>query len=205
MRHVVLSSRKYSWEGSMIEIVDKLTEVSNYDKTKTYRAPESVDLLVVHRIGPKLGEVNVHGAEDVAAAFSQHPEWKTGGQMPYNFIIREDGTCEQALALSDAGMHSLKFNARSIGVALVGDFRTSPPTADQMDALTSLCMLWVQHLWARGVYRKVSEVVVGHDALPGASSDPSKACPGRKLDMKQLVAEVERRLKEDLFAAGVAK
>ena len=199
MRH----SHGVTTGGSVLQFVDKIDEVREFDKKAAPRKCESVSLMVVHRIGPKLGEVNVHGAEDIASAFSKHHEWHTGGQMPYNFVIREDGVVEQALAMNDAGMHSLKFNASSIGVALIGDFRTAPPTAAQLEALTLLSMLWVQHCWARGKFDKVDALVKGHDELPGASSDKNKACPGYKLDMKALRASVEKRLVNDLTLAGV--
>ena len=52
---------------------------------------EARRLLVIHRCG--LGE----DAEDIAASFLDVEE--TGGQMPYTFVVRRDGTVEQPLAL----------------------------------------------------------------------------------------------------------
>ena len=189
----------------MLEIVDKTAEVAKFDKRVTPTKLSQVNLLVVHRIDKELEGRQINGAADVAEAFSLHPEYKTGLQMPYNFIVRQDGVCEQALAVTDAGMHSLKYNHTSIGLALIGDFRKHPPTEAQLDALQSFCFMWVQNCWARGIFLPVSELIKGHDELPSGSVDSGKACPGKHLDMDELREDVASKLTGEMFAVGVLK
>lgn len=187
----------------MLEILDKIDEVNKYDKKQRIRTQSEIDTMVVHRIGPKLNEVNIHGAEDLAAAFCAHPEWGTGAQMPYAMVIREDGIVEQALKLTDAGPHARKYNSRSFGVAVVGDHRRQEPTEQQYDALCDLAAAWVTHSWAIGLLKPIELLVKGHDECEGGSSDKSKRCPGDKLSMVQLRKDVLRILEEDIFHAGV--
>lgn len=187
----------------MIEIVDRTIEVSKYDTKVRARRLRDVNTMAVHRIGPVLGEVNVYGAEDIAALYCQHPDWGTDEQMPYSFVIREDGVCEQALRLSDAGPHAFKWNGRAFGVALIGDFRKTAPNEAQLDALADLGALWVQHYWASQGFQPIPLLVRGHDELPGGSKYKNKDCPGKKLSMTDLRAEISERLEEEIWNAGV--
>ena len=159
---------------------------------------ETVDKLIVHRIGESLGST---GAQ-IAEAFRDTSRWAagsyTGGQMPYHFVIRECGTVDQCLTLGDHAPHARRWNASGLAVAVIGDFRSIAPTPEQWDALKSFCGLWT--LYGLKVY--------GHDELPGGSKDPSKACPGKMLNMNSLrieAAAVAAELARDAIRlAGVS-
>ncbi len=142
---------------------------------------ETVDKLIVHRIGESLGTTG----EEIAEAFRNTSKWAagsyTGGEIPYHFIVRTDGTIDQCLTLGDHAPHARRWNASGLAVALIGDFRSIAPTPEQWDALTRFCGLWV--LYGLKLY--------GHDELPGGSKDPSKACPGVMLNMDTLRIEAE--------------
>lgn len=143
-------------------------------------------LLVFHRCG--LGET----AEDIAASFQTIDA--TGGQMPYSFVIKRDGTIEQALPVGDYGPHARKWNTFGIGVAVVGDFRSETPTIMQWDAAIRLCVSFAG--WA-------TDGIKGHDELPGGSSDGTKRCPGPMFDMELLRDSVHDAVAQRLYGAGI--
>ena len=147
---------------------------------------ETVDKLIIHRIGESLGTTG----EEIAEAFRDTSKWAagsyTGGEMPYHFIIRKDGTIDQCLTLGDHAPHARRWNASGLAVALIGDFRKHAPTPEQWDALKRFCGLWV--LYGLKLY--------GHTELPGGSKDPSKSCPGNMLDMDELRREAEAHAAE---------
>jgi len=62
--------------------------------------------VVVHKIGKELGSTGV----EIARAFRDTSKYAagsyTGGQMPYTFIIRVDGSIDQCLTLKDTGPHA---------------------------------------------------------------------------------------------------
>lgn len=103
----------------------------------------------------------------------------------YHFIILPDGTVQagRPLNVRGSGTMNMDDNARSIGVALVGDFSSktnhgqeSPgrPTAAQLKSLTRLA------LWAFATFRFGPAQVHGHREV--AASD----CPGDRFDLNAL-------------------
>lgn len=74
------------------------------------------------------------------------------------------------------GAHSghAVFNARGIGICLIGDFETQPPTALQLAAVKRLVkVLAVRH-------RIPGERVIGHSAIKAT------ACPGKKFPLQEV-------------------
>lgn len=93
----------------------------------------------------------------------------TGGEMPYTFVGRADGTIDQCLEVGDTGPHAAAWNARAIGIAWVGDFRRTYMTPEQQAACIAFSALWMA--WGARMH--------GHTELPGASTNPDKQCPGK--------------------------
>jgi hypothetical protein len=155
------------------------------------RCATNIDRIIVHRIevsqeDPTFGD---HPAE-VIRFFATHPigQKATGGKMPYPLLVDPSGVITQCLPLGVVSMHARKFNQRSIGVALVGDFRTRAPSAAQRQTL-----VWLgAHLLHR--LQLPVEAVCGHDGLDGGSTDPDKECPGRYLPMASLRADIAAAL-----------
>ena len=111
----------------------------------------------------------------------------TGSKMPYTHVIRRDGRIEQALPWTEVGPHAYAWNTRSASVGVVGDFRDHEPTAEQWDSLVWLCTVAALVVGgADGVY--------GHDELGDGRRDKSKACPGPRLEMRLLRAQVRERI-----------
>lgn len=168
----------------MIQVRNRIAEC---DDGKTHsRALKDIDRVVIHRIERELGL----DAPALALSFRDQAQFKAGsytnGEMPYTFVVCEDGSIDQAIALSDAGPHARKWNVAAVGVAVIGDFRYDPPKAAQWVNLVELSVELLRWLGLanHGLY--------GHDELPDASSDPTKKCPGSHLDMTSLRLEVQQ-------------
>lgn len=97
----------------------------------------------------------------------------TGGRGPYPLLIRTDGVIDQTAELFEVTPHARAWSWRAIGVAVVGDFRNHKPTEAQWNTSVRLAALLI----AWGTNQS------GHTELPGASSDPSKECPGKLFPM----------------------
>lgn len=155
------------------------------------RRAGSIDRIIVHRIEVSQ-EDSTFGDQpaEVIRFFATHPigQRATGGKMPYPILVDATGGITQCLPLMVISPHARKFNQRSIGVALVGDFRTRAPSAAQRQSTVGL----LAHL----VHRLGLPVaaICGHDGLDGGSADPDKVCPGRHLPMGPLQADVAAAL-----------
>ena len=142
-----------------------------------------IEKVVVHKIGPALGETGAAIARSFRDTSKFAAGSYTGGQMPYTFIIRTDGTIDQCLQLTDIGPHAKRWNTSSVSIALIGDFTKHEPTNAQFCSLIELCV----PLYSYGM------TIHGHTELPGSSGDPSKQCPGAYLDLNLLRTEVHYR------------
>lgn len=56
----------------------------------------------------------------------------------YHFLIQPDGTIDEARPVKYVGSHCAGNNSSSIGIALVGDFRKTKPTKQQLESLELL-------------------------------------------------------------------
>lgn len=101
------------------------------------------------------------------------------GLTGYHFIIRRSGLIELGRDLQAIGAHALGYNARSVGICLVGGARKIKPgetpewadmvsddnfTTDQFDVLNNLTTSLLD-IWP-------SALVAGHKSF-----DPHKGCP----------------------------
>lgn len=171
-----------------LRVIDLTKEC--WDGKHLDRPVSRINRLVIHRIGESVGT----NAIEIATAFRdtstpQSPGRWTGGQVPYTFIVRRDGVCEQLLTLDDLGWHAKRWSKPGIGIACVGSFHLSDhPTVAQWETLCNLCS---KLAWWLGVYE-----LSGHTELAHSTSDPGKSCPGSNLDMNLLRMEVAHRLND---------
>lgn len=81
-------------------------------------------------------------------------------------------------AIGEVGAHAVGFNAKSIGICMVGNYDNDPPSDDRLFALASLC---------RDLQREFSiprNNVVGHRETFVMRGVPvEKSCPGEKFNM----------------------
>jgi len=107
----------------------------------------------------------------------------TVGRPPYHVLIRANATAtpEQVLPLLIQGAHCKRWNWRSWGVAVVGDFRERSPADVQWEilrrVLVDLC----------GGFREIR----AHTDFP-TGMDPAslKSCPGKLLPIEPLISRV---------------
>ena len=127
--------------------------------------PESVEFIVVHcsATGPQ----HAWTVKDVDLAHRQRG-WNGCG---YHFVIRRDGVVEEGRPLNLPGAHVEGYNARSVGVCLIGGASADLKrpecnfTTAQGPALSGL-LVALRKQFPRAV-------VVGHRGIPGVRKD----CP----------------------------
>ena len=128
----------------------------------TERAETS--MIVIHHIGEI--DRNVH-AEEVHE-WHKNNGWAGCG---YHFLVLKDGTVERGRPEKMIGAHAQGFNARSIGINIVGDFEQGEPTAEQIESAAQL----IADLSDKYGISITADNVVGHrDLMP-------TDCPGRNL------------------------
>lgn len=97
-------------------------------------------------------------------------------EVAYHFVILKDGTIEWNHQPGVLSYHVGNSNEFSLGIALVGDFRTEDPTPEQKQALFDLHPLVVEEL---PNYQRTR----GHDEFPDYAY---KACP--EFDYSSVIA-----------------
>jgi GNAT superfamily N-acetyltransferase len=145
--------------------------------------------IVVHRVEVSQEDATYQDtAADTARFFREHPlgQKVTGGAMPYHVLIDPSGETHHTVPLDRAAPHAANANATSVGVACIGDFRAAPPPAAQYQALVA-CLADLGRILGLDALS-----IVAHDALPGASRDPEKVCPGVHLPLDRLRDDVAR-------------
>lgn len=173
----------------MFKIINRIAECD--DGKHRERNLARLDRIIIHRIGSSVGR----NAVEIARSFQNTEPFAagayTGGEMPYTFVIPEEGGIEQALALGDYGPHARKWNEQGIGVALIGDFRKKKPKTEQYKDAIQLCKFF--GYWLRPLNGN-TQWIYGHSELKGASKTPNKKCPGDMLNMKQFRIDVDEAL-----------
>ena len=119
-----------------------------------------------------------------AAAFERyHVHKRHWDSLGYHFVIGNgtqtgDGEIEVGgrWRQQQIGSHALGYNARGIGICLVGNFSTQQPSERQIQSLRTL----VRYLCE--TYDIAPDRVIGHNECNGAQT----ACPGRNLDVPAL-------------------
>jgi len=114
-------------------------------------------------------------ATSIGRWHTEHNGWEDIG---YHFVILKNGEKQEGRKLSLVGAHAYGKNADSIGVCLIGDFRTEYPTEAQIETCVKL-----QHALNR-YYSKNLSIEFHRDLY--------SPCPGKMLCRKCFV----RRLKE---------
>lgn len=115
-------------------------------------------------------------AESFARYHVQHLGWPGIG---YHFVIEKNGQIKWCHDVRVRSYHVGNSNSKSVGVCMVGDFRTSEPTDAQRTSLHKLLN------WLREELNVPVEQVQGHSEFPNYSW---KACPC--IDMEALRKEL---------------
>ncbi len=140
--------------------------------------------IIVHHSATKSGNAEIFG--------EHHRKVRGWNSLGYHFVIGNgkgspDGAVEvgERWLRQEVGAHagSPEYNARGIGICLVGNFEEDYPTQAQLAAATALCA----ELCDR--YGIDSERILGHrDVKSGGDT----LCPGRNFPIKEFVEKVSR-------------
>lgn len=116
--------------------------------------------------------------------------WRDGG---YNFVIAEGKSLELRGA-NRQGAHAARWNHRSHGICIAGDYRDQAPADRDLDEFAKLVADGVNAGWWPWRHK-------GHTDLPGHST----SCPARvNGTLADVVAEAKRLVDAD-FEEGVVK
>lgn len=110
--------------------------------------PNKPEYLVVHHTGgtdlDPLADTSNQKFADVNAWHKQNPNTNLGEPsslgfyIGYHYFIDKSGKVTQGRSDNDEGAHTVKYNTKSLGICLAGNFDLTLPTQAQVDALTSL-------------------------------------------------------------------
>ena len=139
---------------------------------------EDVDYLVIHcTAGSRDSTV-----EDVRRFHVEQRGWSDIG---YHFLIDQHGEVHAGRPAWVAGAQAQGFNARSLGIAWIGNHDEYPPTPEAWTAMLRLCHA------LRAAYKVDVEDVVGHrETYDLLNQRRLKSCPGKLVDMDRFRAEL---------------
>ncbi|HLE49390.1 MAG TPA: peptidoglycan recognition family protein [Patescibacteria group bacterium] len=145
---------------SLEEAISVWNEYPEY--SHLFRSVWPVEYFVVHHTAGKYHTESIITAEHIAKGF---------GDIGYNGIIgngelTSDGKFYPGRSTKKEGAHTLSYNKKSIGVALVGDFNITEPTTLQLDSLRKAIIA------SSAIYEIDPFKVVGHRELNDTQ------CPG---------------------------
>jgi hypothetical protein len=141
------------------------------------------DLLVVHRFGPSIQGKKVLTDRAVKNWFRQK-EAGTGSKFPYHFLVWVTPhdplsiVVQKMLPLNVRGVAQRKWNARSLCLAVIGDWRREQLPEKALYLLGDFCSgLREQH---------DLKYLAGHSELPDGSKWTDHICPGLGIDLLRL-------------------
>lgn len=160
--------------------------VSDFDQWRPQAAESPWSWIVIHHSASASGSVREIDADHRRRTDASGNRWLGIG---YHFVIgngsgMEDGEIAATFRWDGQvhGAHSghAMFNARGIGICLIGDFQQGPPTEAQWESVRKL----VRVLSIR--YEIPPESIIGHSSVKATS------CPGRYFPLKELRAAAAR-------------
>lgn len=110
------------------------------------------------------------------------PTYRRKGFVPYHFLVDDEGRVGRMLDIRAKGAHAGRWNANSVAVCALGDFRTSAPGDLQYQSIRSTIL----DLFA--VFGIL--VVLSHDETLVRDNYPMKGCPGPRFPLDRLRKEL---------------
>lgn len=96
-----------------------------------------------------------------------HIESRHWDDIAYNFLIGGDGLVYEGRAWDIVGAHTKEFNAKSIGIAFIGDFNKESPSENSLVALRSLLEEGVKNGKLAKEYKLLGQLQVSGGSSPG--------------------------------------
>jgi hypothetical protein len=175
-----------------------------------------VQTLTVHHTAIEVGE---DPSAQVRAIYYDHTITRNFGDIGYHLLIDGNGTIYEGRSSGDDpfpvfggtaqdpphmnnAAHVAGFNAGNVGVALLGDFTSAPPTAAAQDTLvrvlailSAVCEL--DPLGRTNYVNPISGATRQVDTIPGHRDWAATECPGAQLypllpELRQRVADLAR-------------
>jgi N-acetylmuramoyl-L-alanine amidase len=144
--------------------------------------------VVVHTsaTADKSGKPVDASAESIRRYHVEHNGWKDIG---YHYVVRMNGLLEGGRPLPDVGAHVGGFNDESVGICCSGHGDIEDFTPQQHQVLSALC---AQLCVSLGLPHTA---VIGHrEADDHGAPHVDKTCPGTKVDMDVVRANVQAQL-----------
>ena len=164
----------------VIDLIDKLP--THKSKKYPYRALQSIDTIAIHHSLTS----DLRGSKDVYAFAQYHVTHNDWPGIGYHYVIDNDGTVYKTNPAINKSYHVGKHNKRSIGICLVGDFRTDELPYVQYEAMYELVQTCMK------VYKIDIDRVLGHSEFSGYSW---KKCP--EINMEEFRLDLMRKKKSD--------
>ncbi|GJQ84802.1 PGRPS1 [Trypoxylus dichotomus] len=89
--------------------------------------------------------------------------------ITYNFLIGSNGQIYEGVGWHKVGSHSPGWNAKSIGIAFIGDFRTKVPNKKMLDAAKDLILCSVEMGELKYQYKLLGARSVKKTESPGGA------------------------------------
>ncbi|CAB3246197.1 unnamed protein product [Arctia plantaginis] len=107
--------------------------------SSTINLARPVPLVVIHHTAIP-GECRTRSAciNSMRSMQVAHQSGNGWSDIGYNFAVGGDGAVYEGRGWTTVGAHAVSFNNRSIGIALIGNFVTRIPPANQMQVLKRL-------------------------------------------------------------------
>jgi hypothetical protein len=163
-----------------LHMQDIVTELPRQVKDVKYRKATDIEQIVVHHSLTHRG---------TPLAFAQYHVLTRGWSMiGYGYVIQKDGTIYRTGRDIEVTPHVGRYNHTSLGICLVGDFRSEEPTPEQRTSLYALLVaLRLLYPWVKDIK--------GHSELHGYEW---KACPIISMDeVRSNVFEMEKPTPEE--------
>jgi hypothetical protein len=179
-------------------------ESLRFDPDGTNRFPDAffpAQTITVHHTAMKVGDEGP--AAQVRAIYHDHTITRDFGDIGYHLLIDGDGTVYEGrssgadpIPVFGGGLHwplhvnnaahVAGFNAGNLGVALLGDFTSAPPTREAQDALVQvlaiLCAICKLDPLGRTDYvNPISGAAKQMDTISGHRDWAATECPGSEL------------------------
>ncbi|KAJ8675245.1 hypothetical protein QAD02_011031 [Eretmocerus hayati] len=96
-----------------------------------------------------------------------HQDYQGYDDIAYNFLIGGDGTIYEGRGWDVQGTHTKNFNSKSLGIALIGDFESRPPYAEQVNGLKMFLKYAVEENKLDKGYKLIGQSEVENTNSPG--------------------------------------
>lgn len=145
-----------------VQITDLTADLPRHPARSYPQRPlADIRYLVLHHTGA----APFVGPREIA---TEHVEANGWPGIGYHFVVDPSGTVYRTQDLTTVSYHARQFNPVSVGVALMGDFAQSLPTADQLDHTAGL------------LAKLLADLGLAPEAVRGHGEVVPTACPGEQ-------------------------